>query len=424
MSGYIKKRKDEYMEFNCNVRIVDAIMGAGKSQSIINHINNDTENKFLVITPYLDEVKRYKRFCPNKNFKTPLFENGKTKLDDIKKLISSGENIISTHALFQRFDNELIDMCRASNYTLIMDEVANVVDEYNISKQDFKVLVDTYADVNPDTKQLIWKDEHKEYTGKFENEKRLCDLGSLVCYGDSLMIWLFPIETFNSFRNIYILTYRFDLQLQRYYYDYYKLPYKYLSVEGDSLDTYRLADYSENINHIKYDYKKLIHICDIDKLNMIGDRDSDLSKGWHERNKKNVSMMILKNNISNFFRNVRNDCSKDNIWTTFKDYYTYLKGKGYTKGFLPLNSRATNEYRDRTSVVYPVNRYLNPFVKNFFVTNNIQVDEDGYALSEMLQFIWRSAIRKGEEIWVYIPSIRMRNLLKQWIEENSLNMEE
>ena len=37
----------------------------------------------------------------------------------------------------------------------------------------------------------------------------------------------------------------------------------------------------------------------------------------------------------------------------------------------------------------------------------------------MLQFIWRSAIRNGEEIWVYIPSIRMRNLLKQWIEENS-----
>ena len=37
----------------------------------------------------------------------------------------------------------------------------------------------------------------------------------------------------------------------------------------------------------------------------------------------------------------------------------------------------------------------------------------------MLQFIWRSAIRDGKEIWVYIPSIRMRNLLKQWIKQNS-----
>lgn len=58
-------------------------------------------------------------------------------------------------------------------------------------------------------------------------------------------------------------------------------------------------------------------------------------------------------------------------------------------------------------------------MKNFFSANNIDVDENGFALSEMLQFIWRSAIRDGKEIWVYIPSIRMRNLLKQWIKQNS-----
>ena len=81
--------------------------------------------------------------------------------------------------------------------------------------------------------------------------------------------------------------------------------------------------------------------------------------------------------------------------------------------------RATNEYRDRNCVAYLMNRYMNPIVKNFFLQHNVNVDEDGYALSEMLQFIWRSAIRQGREIWVYIPSIRMRNLLKQWIEENS-----
>ena len=87
------------MEFNCNVKIVDAIMGAGKSQSIINHINSDNESKFLIITPYLDEIVRYKTCCPTKKFKSPNFANG-TKLDDIKTLLSAGENIVSTHALF------------------------------------------------------------------------------------------------------------------------------------------------------------------------------------------------------------------------------------------------------------------------------------------------------------------------------------
>ena len=41
-------------------------------------------------------------------------------------------------------------------------------------------------------------------------------------------------------------------------------------------------------------------------------------------------------------------------------------------------------------------------------------------MSEMLQFLWRSAIREGKEINVYIPSIRMRKLLEQWIKDNPL----
>ena len=407
------------MVFNCEVNIVDAIMGAGKTFSLINYINQSDE-RFLVITPYLDEIARYKEECSSKRFRSPKFEHSKTKLDSLRGLIENGENIISTHVLFQKFDNELIDMCRAHNYTLVMDEVANVIDEYYLSKPDFEILKNTYVDINPETKQLIWKSKYSDYQGKFDNEKRLCELGSLVCYGDSLMVWLFPIETFNSFRKIFILTYEFKLQLQRYYYDYYGLTYKFWSVEGDSPENYHLAEYNENKNYLGYDYRTLIHICELDKMNMIGDREQDLSKTWYARNKNNSSMKILKKNIINFFRNIRNDCSSDNIWTTFKDYQNVLKGKGYTKGFLPLNSRATNKYRDRASVVYPVNRYLNPFVKNFFTSNHIAIDEEGFALSEMLQFIWRSAIRDGHEIWIYIPSIRMRRLLKEWIEYNSV----
>ena len=46
-----------------------------------------------------------------------------------------------------------------------------------------------------------------------------------------------------------------------------------------------------------------------------------------------------------------------------------------------------------------------------------ELDEDAYALSEMLQLIWRSRIRNGENINVYIPSKRMRDLFKEWLDE-------
>ena len=45
------------MEFNCKVNIVDAIMGAGKTQSIMNYINQSND-KFLDITPKLDKITR------------------------------------------------------------------------------------------------------------------------------------------------------------------------------------------------------------------------------------------------------------------------------------------------------------------------------------------------------------------------------
>lgn len=62
------------MEFNCDVKIVDAMMGAGKSSAAINYINkSEDDEKFLIITPYLSEVDRYKTECPNKKFKQPTF---------------------------------------------------------------------------------------------------------------------------------------------------------------------------------------------------------------------------------------------------------------------------------------------------------------------------------------------------------------
>lgn len=35
----------------------------------------------------------------------------------------------------------------------------------------------------------------------------------------------------------------------------------------------------------------------------------------------------------------------------------------------------------------------------------------------MVQFIWRSRIREGKEISLYIPSKRMRELLKEWLND-------
>ena len=83
--------------------------------------------------------------------------------------------------------------------------------------------------------------------------------------------------------------------------------------------------------------------------------------------------------------------------------------------YVAINSRATNEYRDRTVVVYVANRFQNPWVSGFFKELGIEINEDKLALAELVQCIWRSAIREGKEVQLFIPSKRMRELLQDWL---------
>jgi len=361
-------------------------MGSGKTQAAIKMMNTNNE-KYMYITPYLSEVERIIRSCPNKNFKQP--ERYGTKINGIKDLLRKKSNIVTTHALFRLFDDEIIEMCK--EYVLIMDEVTDVIEPYYIGRKDLDVLLDRFVYI--ENNLLKWKE--KDYgSGKFMQEKKLCDIGSLAMYGN-VILWLFPIKVFKAFKETYVLTYMFDAQMQRYYYDYYGLEYKY-------------------IEFTNRDYEIKINIYE-GKMNLIGEEDYSLSRTWYDKN----DLKKLKNNTQNYFTNILKSKSNNNIWTTFKDYQSTLSGKGYTRGYIPSNMRATNEYQDRTAIVYLMNKFINPYIKQFFEVNGIKIDEDRYALSELLQFIWRSGIRQGKEINIYIPSKRMRNLLKNWIEDTN-----
>ena len=392
------------------VYIVDSMMGTGKSSAAINMINKSTADKrYIYITPYLDEVDRIKKACKSKNFKSPESSYSTTKLSDLKTLILDNQNIVSTHALFSFFNSDIVKILKDKKYILIMDEVVNVVEQAKISQSDLKVLLETY--MSPNEKGILeWN--RPSYTGLFNKYKYMCEMESLALYGGNVAIWMFPIKIFNAFKDIYVLTYMFNAQLQKYYFDYFGVQYWFLSVKGDSQDTYEITD--KVIPYTK-DLSKLVHIIDSEKLNYIGDEDYSLSSTWYTKYADANDLKILKKNCYNFFHNISKSKSEENIWTTFKSFKRVISDKGYTKGFVPLNIRATNQYQDTTAAAYLVNTYFNPFIKLFFTTNGIEVDEDGYALSELVQWIWRTQIRQGKEINLYIPSKRMRNLLQKWI---------
>ena len=390
-------------------------MGTGKTLAAINFINSSSDDcHFLYITQYLDEVQRIIKSCPAKNFQEP--QSLPTKKANIKRLLEKGCNIASTHALFQDFTLEIADICRAQNYILIMDEVADVVKPYELPPIEVKNLLNNFAVVDPVTNMLRWREDKLNYTYKrFNCEYSLCEMETLFAYSDTVLLWLFPVKIFEAFTDVYILTYMFDCQLQGYYFKQFNVDYKYISVAGDAPYNYHFIDQPFANLHPKYNYQELIHVFNDDKINRLGDDQYALSKAWYKRNESNINMKQLRNNTRNFFEHRTRTPSSQNMWTTFIKYRPLVKSKPYSTGFVSLNMRASNSYRQKTAIAYLINRYMNTILKNFLNNQGIEIDEDAYALSEMLQFLWRSAIRDGKPIDVYIPSSRMRKLLLDWI---------
>jgi hypothetical protein len=106
------------------------------------------------------------------------------------------------------------------------------------------------------------------------------------------------------------------------------------------------------------------------------------------------------------------------MWSTFKDTKNSIKRKGFTRGFIPLNTKATNEFKDKTVLIYALNRFMDVPLKRYLENRGVEVNQDLWALNELLQWIFRSAIRDGKPIKIYIPSRRMRSLLLEWIKDH------
>ena len=392
------------------IKIVDSIMGSGKTQWAISHMNSNVDQRFIYITPYNDEIKdRIIPECPKLHFK---FAKEGRKLNDFKRQLEQGKNIVATHQCFKLCDDEIISLLESQKYTLIMDEVAEVITDIKVNKCDIELIVNNYATI--ENNKLIWYD--MEYSGRFSDIMIQALNDNVYVCGDSLFIWTFPCNIFSLFKEVYVMTYLFPAQIQKYYFDIHIIAYEYFKVLGNQMEGYSLAEHDGVITgkHLK----PLINIYE-GKLNDIGDGEYNLSKSWYERRGNKPKIAVLKNNVRNYFKDTNNVTSNEIIWTTFNDYIDNIKGNGYSKGYIACNSRATNKYKDRTYIAYTVNRYYQTTLKNnyFKSQHDISINEDAWALSELLQLLWRSAIRESNEINLYIPSKRMRTLLKQWLND-------
>ena len=404
------------------IKIIDDIMGSGKSTWAINHIKQNPDKKFLCIVPLLSECERFKE-------KTDIDiidpEKWGSKWKNFRWLVENDKNIVTTHSLIKMMDLDMLELLKSKNYVLMIDECLDVLDTYKISKDDLKIIFNEKLVSLDEDGFLVWNEERKPYKGVYGDIKRLCSFKSLMGFkkenSDELariIMWNFPVDFFKCFDESYIFTYLWEGSIQKSYFDIHGIKYEKYMLDYDR----QLIPHCKEIEYEKRrNVADLINIYD-GKFNKIGmkiGKSNPLSKSWYEdKRKKNRSIFSqLKNNTENYFRTVTKTKSIDNMYTVFKPYCKYVKGKGFANGFVSCNARGTNEFKNKKSLAYLINFFMSPDIKQFVEHYHIEFDDNLFSLSAVLQWIWRSQIRDGNPIDLYIPSERMRELLKIWINE-------
>ena len=253
-------------EIKTKIKVVDSIMGQGKTTWAINYMKENPDKRFIYVTPFLDECERVRAEIPT--MKTPYvdYDNNESKLETFRQYLLKGESVITTHSLMSKFDLDIQETIRIGEYTLILDEVTNVAEMYEFETATNKdIFLNDFTYIDKD-KYVCW-DEEKHPSELFERgsyfygEMILCLNRHLVLVNNNILMWELPTELFKSFEDVYILTYLFEGSLQKPYFDLFNVKYEYLS-----LDKGNLVPYKETSKEVKQEIRSLINLVDNPKL--------------------------------------------------------------------------------------------------------------------------------------------------------------
>ena len=414
------------------VVVVDALCGQGKTESVIDMMQKDTEGKFLYVTPYLDECHRvagtiYDPLDKDKRpltdidgnyiykegvrlqsfgFKHPDDSFGK-KGKSLCSLLGEGENVVSTHALFTELGGNAIEAAR--DYTLIIDESVNVYSQDNRHKtiMDAKEKKIIYLDTDGitlrfDRSQFGTPTLENPDTAKgslYESIAAQCDLGQLLQLRKKTVIWEMSADLLRTFKKVIICTYMFEGSEMSVYLKKKGIDYTIQKLTG--------AKTARDVSH-------LIEVLDDDRLNTIGTTGKLSSSAFSSASKKDFLCETMRRNLQNIFTNKWKVKADDRLWTCFVTDKKTIGGEKYINQFLPYNYKATNDYIKVHHVAFLVDVYTHPTIVEASELKGGTIDQELHAVSALIQFVFRSAVRKGEPIKLYLPSLRMRELLELW----------
>ena len=400
-----------------NVTIRDYPCGSGKTTSMIEGFFSDL--KYLVIVSSLTEVVRVIEWSKSIPFQQPRVNDNDagTKTKSLENMVLQRQNIAATHSLFEC----LVPLARQgllSDYDIIIDEVPEVVrsvsSKSKVSIEEFYLntgymTVDTgTGQVRPTNKWWSMRDDVDDTLSA--TILNYANTGCLYLLEGHLFIWAMPKELLTAGRTTKILTYKSEGSVLLSY-----LKKLDVSVEV-AKDNQREEAFREKAS-------QLITIKDIPALPRLPLSHSGQLAGMSKSNYCRTVVNALKNLRGRQLK----DLPTENILITCAKDGWYKKGNEEVAGPFASGSklfqganwvakitRGTNDYAHCSHLVYLYDQHVNPYVARW-LEDNTRAFDDAYALTELIQWVWRSRIRNGQPITLYLPSPRMRRLMEEWL---------
>lgn len=425
-------------EQEVTVEILDGIMGSSKTTNVLKWIDaNCHTEKFIYVSPLKSEVDsdgRIQRDLDIAKFHSPSDEDFDTKSEHLLELLQKGVNVSCTHSLYLLMSRKHFNEIKKQGYIVIIDEELGVIDSYDTYSQ---FDLDSLIDLGCVTKQesdgmLLWVREDENFdksSHAYHKFKRHVENGIIYSTKrkNTMMVTQLPIKLFTVAKRTIIITYMFEGNILS---SFLKLKgIKYIPFTDVQINTVSKSKIKELITlyEPKNKWKKV--------------ETFKLSNTWYTSNGKgnasNDDIDFLQKFIECFAR--QTECNYKDLMFTFPKYRKWdtiprggakrklIKPKRLIdrtdedgvveKCWIATQTRATNDYAHKTHLIQLFNRYPNISVKSYLTDYGSDVDDNVFALSELVQWIWRSAIRNSKPITLCIASPRMKELFLNWLND-------
>lgn len=403
-------------EMNNTIQVLDALMGSGKTTALLNWILQNSQNRYLYVTPLLSEIDRVLKHCESIQMKTPEISTGKTKSRDFLEKLRQGENICITHMMYQDMHKDHLKAIEDFGYTLIIDEEVGFVSALEgYSFDDVRSLFDKnlisvdYANFGKVKFEWDIGDFHK-----FSRLKNLCDIGAVYACKNQKEVFVtqLPLDLVTKAQRVIVSTYGY----------YGSVMHKFMQMKGIEHKDFSEVTLMYSEKEIKENIANLIEFVQTPSTNKV--KKFSMSYSWW--NTSGVEAQAHKKKVFSAIRSVKRLCNakdEDFMYCTQKTSSENTSLRTYSlkheESFVYASCRATNNYRNKTVLVHAYNRYANVQVQKYMVSYGFKFNDDHIALYELLQWIWRSAIREHKQIKLCIIPERMLSIFQIWLLEVS-----